>query len=179
MFIYRVHGFVLLSVLIFLQIMTAFAIGALLMNKRHIKLLAEEIQQKKDMNQAKSKLIQIEKKLFSDGAKCLIKPVSTISLMTASPDWWELHGCREDNENLSLFYIVEHEGEDPCAILDKNNDNQYLVGNYYRITLLALSKDRPARMMLQSVAVLPVKASVSCDQKVRKIQAGRQQYQEF
>lgn len=160
------QGFVLLMVLLFLQVFSAFGLYALENSLLEMKMNKLVVQQKQHFFAAESFLRAIEEKL--DG--CII-PVTPVHELTVQPlSWWQAQGCAGDSDLFQYYYVIEELGQDVGACV--NN----MAANYWRITLLSTFKTDPdRRVILQSTVIKPDNRQ-HCSQESRVVLSGRQMW---
>ena len=123
----RKNGFVMLSVLVFMQIFTLLGLMAYLSVCLSLKSNAQAWKNLKQKWQATRLLQQIE--VTNLGSFCMIVKTPISHLASMSDSWWQQHGCKSGE----AYYVIE--------ALDDVSNNQPVIASYYRITLRLLSAD--------------------------------------
>jgi hypothetical protein len=125
-------------------------------------------QQQIEESQARAALSFALKELEVQLPNCMIEATSPFQLARMPKTWWQAHGCVMG----SYYYAIEFLGHDPCALVDKKENNQLITADYYRITLYGKS-------ILQSIEVKSSFAITACSGKLHTILAGRQMLREL
>ncbi len=93
---------------------------------------------------------------------CHIKPITRVDLLTRPFNWWETHACIGKMDDVTYYYVVEPLNVNSCISHD-------------RITLLAYSKNKVFREILQSVIVKLDNAKRDCAED-SDVNLGRQSW---
>lgn len=134
----KTQGIVLISVLFLLQIISMLGLYFL-----QASLLLQRVnhtywQHYTLFNFANTMLRQVELNEHIESERCVIPKTSHLSIQ--SWEWWETYACHQVTQLESYYYVIE-----PLS----SNDGI----KYFRITLLAYSKNKVFRVFLQSVVV--------------------------
>lgn len=174
------HGFVLLIVLIFLQIFSLMGVAAFLNAKMGFKIAREFEQKNTFFSSSKYILRLLAAKMTVDKIHCLIEIIPATEMATKPPFWWKQFSCGGQLSEIHYYYVVESLGQDPCAIIENSANNQKLIADYYRITLLSLSnKMKSVRILLQSTIAKASPSSLSCTNNLHRVTIGQQMWREI
>lgn len=144
------HGAVFFTVLIFFQLITVVGLYLLQTNFISNKANIAYFQHYDLLLIAKERLRFIESTQLSELAACHIDVMTKVELLSKSFDWWKDHSCAGKIAETSYFYVIEPLNNTSCI---KLNDNLLEPIKYFRVTLLAYSKNNVFREILQSVVI--------------------------
>jgi len=167
------RGFALVTVLIFLQIISL--IGLFLMqNAISLKKMTQGLlHQTELLMSAESELSQID----LTRSACDI-PVMTASELQAKPlNWWQTMACAKTSNSLEYYYVIEHIGDDPCASIDASQKNFSV--HYFRITLFVHHPTDDAKEWLQTTVIKQDNASHECQAPIHSVIGGKQMWREL
>jgi len=164
----KLNGYILFVTLIFLQIISVFSLNQLKLIQMNLKSISASQQTIILKLQAREKLAQIEAQLLAHKPNCIID-ISSVQLAKKPFTWWQKNACHI----LQDYYVIETFTNNPCALIDS------LHAQYYRVTLLTVSKDRSPLLLMQSVVALPTQEKMICTNQTYSIQAGRQTLREL
>jgi hypothetical protein len=172
---YKMNGYILFVVLIFLQIFSCLGLYeltaiSLTLRKNNHHLIRESY-----LLQAQKILKNLEEDVIAGHPTCLVT-ISSASIPARMPlRWWQQKSCSRSNRAVRYYYRVESLGNDACAVISKNQYNHIMPAAYYRITLLmAMDKIRGAKLILQSTLAKPGTDPLSCPGKMHRVTLGRQ-----
>ncbi|MEO8402079.1 MAG: hypothetical protein ABI597_09855 [Gammaproteobacteria bacterium] len=168
-------GFILITVLIFLQVLSLLGWYAVENVLLEIKTSRNFIKQSRLLNHAELFLEQIEQEVLVQLPSCQISPMNPEATMNQTITWWQSVSCAGNFQRFQYYYIVESLGADPCAYLAHNRSS----ADYYRITLFFTSESIQSKVFLQSTIVLPIQLSQQCNEKRHEVQLGRQSWREI
>lgn len=165
-------GMILISTLLFFQALTLLGLMMLKITFLEMKAVREQKLREEEINSAKNALVEIEKNLFTLSLKCKIERIPTQELLHY--DWWQSHGCKENLEFKSYYYLIENLGENVCGMIQ---EFPLLATHYFRITLFLNTK---SPILLQSTFILTFDhKSLNCYEKMVVVKPGRQMLREF
>jgi len=174
------QGYVLLATLIFLQIASCISLYELLTASASLKITTDYYYRNQLTVAANSALAELEKNLQSQRPTCLIANVSAADVSNQVLSWWKFIACRKVSEDFSYFYYVEFLQSDPCAVFEKNTNNQQIGADYYRITLLSENgMTRHIKLILQSTLAKPSDHALICATSSHPVYPGRQMVREL
>jgi hypothetical protein len=168
------QGFVLFTVLIFLQIFS-------LISLYHLTTLSVmmktnyHLQQGGNLRYRSQKILnKIEAALKENLPGCSI-PVTPAHLLADKPlSWWQLNACAAKEGNIHAYFVIETLGNDACAKIQDS------IARYYRITLFAVFDDlHGAKYRLQTTMTLPTLPATACQHKSHAVKSGRQSLREI
>jgi hypothetical protein len=176
------RGFVLVSVLVFLQIFVIL----ILYNIRNIswesKIAHEYAEKHSQLTAAEKALKTAESTIANDVQFCQITRLLASKLLTQSLLWWQSNACAGNLDIFHYYYVIEHLQTDTCAEIADTlqvNSNR-AVADYYRTTLLLVSTKAPGtRTILQSTFVISHAISEVCSGASHLVMSGRQFWHEL
>jgi len=174
------RGFVLLTVLVFLQIFSLISLYSLTTVSAMMK--SNDHLWQSDHTRLKSHAIlqRLESTLTRDISACSIPLTPATVLAKKSLVWWQLHACHGKVNHIEYYYTIESLGNDPCAIIEMRDGNPSMMATYYRMTLYALPYPlKSAHFVLQTTVALSTAHMATCEQKVHLIKQGRQGFREI
>lgn len=172
----NLQGMALITVLIFLQILTLLGLYAIRMAWLEIKQSHNAWYKHSIRNAADTILNEIENKTINVLPDCTIGPTTTAELLARPLSWWQTQTCTGNFKTFRYYYVVEVLGGDACAIIQINPNK--ITTNYFRITLLCLA-DR-SKLILQSTLALPNSdETLICDGIQHQVSRGRQMWREL
>ncbi|VVC76092.1 hypothetical protein AQUSIP_13970 [Aquicella siphonis] len=178
----RARGFVLFSILVFLQIFSLLSVYSLLRAAASLKQDDFLLQHERRLQIANRIMRQIEHRVETDQPGCLISRMPAYKLAARPLRWWELNACSGNLDGIRYYYAVEREELDRCAYAGQIADNHLLAVQYYRLTLLMVSagqEETEPGYCLQSTVAVHANQGVSCSGRLRRIQIGRQMWREI
>ena len=146
----KFHGVVFFTVLIFFQLITV--IGLYLLQTNFIsKKMNDAYWQHYDLFRiANERLRFIESTDLFELEACHMDVMTQVNLLSKSFNWWQDHACAENIAEISYYYVIESLNNTSCI---KLNNHSLEPITYFRITLLAYSKNKVFREILQSVVI--------------------------
>jgi Tfp pilus assembly protein PilX len=169
------QGMVLVIVLIFFQIITILGLylaqTSLLSQKmnltywRHYLLFLA----------ADKHLRLIEASDLFERQSCRIEIITRHELLSKSDNWWQFHSCTEKKDNVTYYYVIESFNSKFCARVSDNKQSRPI--RYFRVTLVAHSKNKVLREILQSVVIKLDNAKPDCTDDHDEVMLGRQSWQ--
>src|SRR3990167_4674200 len=165
------RGFVLLTMLVYLQIFSLLAVQAMASMVFHQKMLHRRLVADNGRLSVLSVLARIDS-THEPSCTVTVKPPAYLS--TRGINWWRRHACLISAEEFDYFYVRESLGTDDCGVIT-NQSNQDVMPIYYRNTLLQVSKvTQPQRLLVQDTIVLPGSTPPSCSGNLKQVKPGRQ-----
>jgi len=177
---YASYGYVLISVLVFIQVFSIISMFALVYVFDSIKRNNHQWIGYVYRLKGHEILRQLETKIESDQAICLLPTIPAPLLAHKPISWWKLHTCSDNVSQIRYYYAIEFLGNDPCGEMGKNVMNQPLMARFYRITLyLPPDTLQGAKYIIQSSVALPAVQTSVCKGKLHTINPGRQAWREI
>jgi len=173
-------GFVLITVLVFIQIFSIISLYSLIYAFDSLK--RNNHQWTGDINRLTSHMLlqQLETRIATDQTACVIAVTPAPQLAQKPISWWQQHACSDNVRGIRYYYAIEFLGDDPCGVIKENAINQSLIAKFYRITLYLLpDKLKGAKYIIQSSIVLPGVQTSVCEGKLHTIYPGRQMWREI
>jgi len=161
----KLKGFVLLTVLLFMQILALLALHVLEQALLANKMSQAHYQHYLLFSEAEAVLKIAE----AHAPACEIAITNSQQLIKFPLVFWRSLSCSGIFSNFQYYYVTESLGEDPCADLSYQN----MTANYFRVTLLAILNNN-AKILLQSVIVKPTIVTKICHGNHHLVIAGRQ-----
>lgn len=160
------QGFALVTVLLFLQILTLLGLYALQQSRLTFKMTDNYFQHQLLVNAAESAL-----KIAENSAPVCQKSIMNREELLSQPfSFWQSLPCKGMINGFSYYYITEALGSDACiAIL-----SQAGIANYFRVTVLTTSSHQTIKVLLQTILVKPVYSSEICHGPHHSVSLGRQ-----
>lgn len=142
-------GLVLLTALVFLQILSLLGLSMLDSAKIALKIVRTTWQKDEQRSLALDMLGRIEHRLEQSRKLCLVPASSAAKLAQRPLSWWQGVSCRDKVGETEYYYVVEPLGSDACGVVGNAADGQpNIMLDYYRFTLLAVHSD--LKTMVQS-----------------------------
>jgi len=173
------RGFVLLVTLVFLQVFIMTGLFALLqvslVFKKNFHLwLGEE-----GRRTAIMLLHDVERQVEMHLPECMVTVIAATDLSARQIGWWRQNSCEIATDAGEYHYVVEALGIDACALV-KDDKNNSLAADYYRVTLLALPGDiKGARILLQGTVIKAAHTMLACNDSPHYVNLGRQMLREI
>lgn len=170
------YGITLITVLIFLQIFSLFALYELTASRLALKMSHHWYQQQLLLIQSEKILATLEKTIINNPEVCQI-PVTNVRELIAKPlSWWQREPvCSGNFQMIQYYYVIEALGMDPCAAISPEKKG----ADYFRITLFVTLKNNPAKKIMQSTLVTHHAISQSCEGIKHSVKVGRQMWYEI
>lgn len=146
----KYHGAVFFTVLMFFQLITVLALYILQTNFISKKINMAYWQHYDLFLIARERLRFIEAMDLSELDACYIDVMTKVELLSKSFNWWKDHACAGKTADTSYYYVIESLNRSNCI---KLNDNLVEPIQYFRVTLLAYSRNKVFREILQSVVI--------------------------
>lgn len=162
----KYYGVVFLSVLIFFQLITLLSFYLLQANFISKKMNTAYWQHDILYRFAKGHLQYIESNHLSED--CYIDVMTQFDLLAKPFNWWLDRACAEKIDEISYYYVIEVLNNTACIKLNS------VPINYFRITLVAYSKNKVFREILQSVVIKLDNAIRECANDDVNVDLGRQ-----
>jgi hypothetical protein len=180
MFLNKDRGYMLLTVIIFLQILACLGVYGLLSVSTSLRSSEHRMMRETNFLAAKQALREVERAVMVEGVTCLI-PVTLSSDLANKPlDWWQQKACYMYQPNYSYYYVIEWLQDDECGLIGKYNENHILTAKYYRITLFTVFADmKAAKLILQSTLAKASINPLSCFNKTHLVISGMQMMREL
>lgn len=99
---------------------------------------------------------------------CHIGVMNRMELLAKSFNWWQDHACIGKKGDIDYYYVIELLSRDKCMKLQPIK--------YLRITLLAYSKNKVYKEMLQSVVIKLDNVKRDCAEDYADVHLGRQSW---
>lgn len=170
----RKKGVILLTVLLFISLFSLMSLYTLNMAALSHKNNRYDWEKMSMLIKAERLMSKIEIQSLS---QCRLEPKITASNKPFS--WWKKWGCVDKSADLECYHLVQALGPDHCAYI-KPIDNQMMIAEYYRITLLCWTGDiQDLKLLLQSTVIKAGKSSRVCSSISRRVSVGRQTLREI
>ncbi|RDI48812.1 hypothetical protein [Aquicella lusitana] len=171
-------GFVLLTVLFFLQLLAFMSLQSLMNISLTTRINGDAWLHELNLRTAGKILREVESN-FLQREHCSI-PVTPAEELAKNPlSWWMAHSCSGNLAGIQYHYVVEFLGEAICTLIRKNENNHLVMAEYYRITLLYWpERDREAAILLQSTWVRAGREASPC-QPYHLVLSGRQMWRQI
>ncbi len=167
----KMHGFVLLIMLVYLQILSLLAVRGMTAVIYHKKLLRHESESFLQRHEMMSILAKID---IVKAPVCMIRKAVPLDQLRHDINWWKRHGCQIINGKNQYYFVREKLSVDRCAQVT-NVYNQQVIPVYYRNTLLYDSGVNVINTLLfQDTIVFPGDSAPSCTGILKTINRGRQ-----
>jgi len=161
------RGFVLLTVLLFIQIYALIGMSALLAVLLEQKLIADQKSRRLLLNEAELRLSRLAASIASLSEFCRITPQPESRFRSRPLSWWAASSCTESAAGYRSYYVVENLASDPCA-------------QFYRLTLLLThAPEADQKVLLQATIALPAPESEHCDAQPHSVNWGPQSWHEL
>ncbi len=173
-------GFVLFTVLIFLQLFVLLSFYSLQQIALTFKMHDVQWTRAQEMHVANRVLRKLEQQLLNNELNCQRPYMASTTLSQQPLSWWQQMTCQGNESGMIYYYFVEFIAHDACAMMSEVNQPQLLIAAYYRITLRMVSaKRQQSNLILQSTVSKPVVTSSSCNATMHHVSAGRQMWREL
>lgn len=193
-------GFLLLSILILILILSLFGLYALVSAGLSIKMQTDAWEENNLRSTANAILNSIEKKIDVENVNCFIHTGNPNFFTTRPLTWWETYSCTGIFKHIHYFYVIEDLGIDACAktftprpgTVKQGHDQEQVHQppqdfeniQYYRITLLSLIPNRSNIILESTIAKIKKRAclenKIICnDQKYHVVALGKQMQREL
>lgn len=172
----KLSGMILLSTLIFLQIITLLTLCVMQIAFKEARSAHAISIRHTLLKNTENALIYLEGTL-PGLTECHISPASSAILAARPLEWWQsLTACKGQLDDTEYYYVIESLGADNCAVLQTYPN--YLVAHYHRITVLA--RLYQSQIMLQTTAATASRLAEgqTCHGEIRMIQQGRKMWRE-
>ncbi len=169
----KVHGFVLLTTLFFMQLFSLLSIYGLQMAASNFKLARFEVEKQQQIMLAKQLLQQVENNIFNYVSTCQVAVMPMEVLAKKEITWWQQFSCKENKNNATYYIAIETLSHDPCGVIEKENTDDGSVAvtaQYYRVNLFLNN------ILLQSVVATRSDQVTVCSDEQHLVQVGRQMW---
>jgi len=174
------QGFVFLTVLVFLQLLSFLGLSALMSTTLLTRSYTHDWQHTETRMRADQLMKQIEDNINTVSTFCIISTIAPVELAQKTLSWWRTHACDGNFYQIRYYYVVEALGIDPCGWMSQANDNHKLVAQFYRLTLFVLPSNKgDAIMRLQSTIATMMDAMETCYGYSHPVMRGRQMWREI
>lgn len=171
------NGFVLFTVLIYMQIISQVIIHGLLSLALLTRETKTEWQRIENIVYAKRILLNLENKIGHQKT-CHYAIFSDALQAMQSESWWKRYGCSGNFTGISYYYVTEQLKEVDCVMTRPSSSTLHKV-RYYRITLfMPFIKSYQGRILLQSVVAIPYQTISNCS-SIYAITVGHQAWREL
>ncbi|MBX3709257.1 MAG: hypothetical protein KIT56_07505 [Gammaproteobacteria bacterium] len=173
-------GMVLITVLVFLQIFSLLSLYSLTYLSQSMKRYSHQWQSHLYQRTSNKILRQLEDVSMVTSTRCRIPMIPSTELKIKDATWWQSHACSGNLGEIRYHYAVEFLGIDPCGMIVKSHHAQSSISKYYRITLYLLPEAFHGKFIMQSTVALPEEGTtVLCQDKLHRVQQGRQMWREI
>jgi hypothetical protein len=167
-----IAGLALLSVLIFLELFAILTLALVRTNLWEIKISNQQAIKAQLVNTALLLLPTVEAKADAAIIHCQLPVTPPANLILQPTEWWQSTACSGNFGRWVYYYTVEFLQTDECTIPEPSN--------YYRISLLLIEPvANSARVIIQSIFVVPQSSPLICHSSTHNVQQGRQSWQEL
>lgn len=189
------QGFVLLSVLVFLQIFACISCFCLSQTSQSLKINQHKQMADKNYISTMHILKHIESQVSC--VSCFISVIGNYDLRHKPLSWWKENACGGQFADVQFYYVVEMLEQNECTIIDNKHDlknypihdhsndkksnNQEFIAEYYRITLFVLPFNlKSAKRLMQSIYTMPSQYISTCPSNEKHtVTFGRQTLREL
>lgn len=169
----KAKGMVLFFVLIMLQIIMLFSLGAIRAVLFEARAVQADIDQHTLLSSEKAILTRVEHDFLQHQPVCRMPAMSQAELLAKPLSWWQSPvTCAGIFHGFQYYYVVETLGEDACASV---TDAQ-AAADYYRMTVFLKSQQSSQSLYLQSTIVKPAQVSLACEGASHSVTSGRQSW---
>lgn len=173
------QGFVLFSMLLFLQIFSMLELHSYTALVLMQKLNEKGVQYTQMYSYANYLLPSLQSQILSSDHLCLVPPMTVKELMRKRLLWWQQFGCDGNFDNFKYYYVIEALGVDSCALIS-NADGLDLVADYYRLSLLLVSQvNNQAKILFQTTFVKKCGRTEQCADISHRVLEGQQMWREL
>ncbi len=173
----RKRGYVLLTVLLFIQIYALLTLSVLEQIILEQHLLSEQKNRRHLLEAAERRLSQLLQGYSEETSFCALSPLAPEQLSQQPLAWWLSSACTEKNGSWRYYYIVENLGMDPCAQIRGHPQGQ---AAYYRLSLLTdREEDENQKVLLQATLITESSHSEHCDHLRHWVDLGPQSWHEL
>ncbi len=160
----REGGFMLLMTLIFLQLIAVLAIYELARAAREVRAIHRLNEASTRLQNARIILAKSVNEMMNSGLPCEVATMPVHKIDNLSDEWWQTHSCKKNVNREQFDLVVENLSEDGCAFINDEDNNQIITPTFYRITLLAQTKDVAVqnKIILQSTLAKRSVNRLSC-----------------
>lgn len=171
------HGFVLITVLLFIQAFSLLSTINLSTISLHEKLNYFGLKNITFKRYCQKTLAYLESQIAEKPDACSISLTPATQLGKNPLSWWQTNTCHANVDGVNIYYVVEALLDNTCATVENSINNQAVTFQYYRLTLRALPKWKHGRYVLQSTIALPT--TRTCKPSGRVIKIGQQSWREI
>lgn len=158
------RGFILLTVLIFLQILSLSSLYSLMHITSVTKKNTQQWQSQNTQWRAYQIIKKLEMRVAASSQISIIPVMAAVDISHQSLSWWELNTCSDNLGEIRYYYAVELLGSDMCGRI-----NNQFAATYMRITL-----NIPNQSLLQSTIAVSGAETPACQGKPHLVYLGRQ-----
>lgn len=169
-------GFVLITVLLFLQCFALLSLYGLTNVKLMLKATFDDQKQFAYKQAGKQFLAALSRQTLST-ATCRIPIAEPTWLASANQNWWQTKACRANYQEIQYYYVVETLGTYPCVLIAMPQGMQ--AAKFERITLLTTSSAWTPLVVMQATIASPDERTATCSQATRTIKQGSQMFREI
>ncbi|CAN5436260.1 N/A [soil metagenome] len=169
----RTQGFILISIMIYLVILSLLALGALEASALQTRM-SNNIKDSDKLFICAEAALQKSKNILASNIpkKCLIEESTNNYYRDKNATWWQTYACNVKVCNsYKTFYLIENLAEQSCCKIS----NHRVGCRYYRITARTGNNDDSYQTILQSTILLPFTTREVCPVDKIKLQRGGQQ----
>ena len=173
-------GFVLFTVLIFLQLFSLISLQGITAISMNIKSCRDLWQRNRHRQEINHLLHRLEFHLLSEKERvaCLISTTLPEELAQKPISWWQQFSCSGIFLEKRYYYVVEALGKDSCAAI-KYDTNHIVIAEYYRITLLFLQGQANDQVALFQSTVAKAGDEIASCYPSHAVKPGRQMLREI
>lgn len=160
----RNTGFALLITLVFLQLVAMLTMYELARAANDVRAVYRMDQASQQLQAARMVMSGAVREMMSTGLPCEVERFPVHKIDNLSTEWWQSHRCQKNFKQNHFDFVVENLGENACAFINDEENNQIITPTFYRITLLAQTNDESAKnkIILQSTLAKPSVKRLSC-----------------
>lgn len=171
-------GFILILTLFFLIVFSLTTIAELTFIRLNLKTARHRWERNRHLLSSYTMLRTIENQFLLQPYHCIISAIPTHVLIKRHLSWWKENACFGTTSSISYFFILEKLERNPCGIIEKIDENHFIIADYYRITLLSMISSID-KIFLQSTVVASHLTTQRCTETPYQAKIGRQNWREW
>lgn len=162
-------GFILITTLLFVFIITLLILSSLQNSLLHNKLTAYQEQSMQLLQMANRTLKKVENELITDD---LTVQDFSVDIAHASDAWWEQHANQIHADDLNAWYYIDELSTTPCIKIQ----NEKIAGViFYRLTVKSIGNQND-QLLLQAVYAKAKQLPETCSKTIITIQPAQQSW---
>jgi hypothetical protein len=166
---FQQQGFILITTLLFVFIITLLILSSLQNRSLHNKLTTYQEQSMQLFQTAIRALKKVEHELITDD---LTVQDFNIDIAHASDAWWQQHANQINADDLNAWYYIDELSTNPCIKIQ----NEKIVGViFYRLTVKIIGNQND-QLLLQAVYAKAKQLPEECSKTIITIQPGQQSW---